>query len=86
MAARLAPDNLQRTQQCLHHFVAHAPWGDEALLAQVRSHVLPAMTKPGAVVAWMVDDTGGALPARAASKPLAPALPPCAYVPPTGTT
>jgi len=58
MAARLAPDNLQRTHQCLHHFVADAPWGEEALLAQVRSYALPAMTKHGPVVAWIVDDTG----------------------------
>ena len=58
MAARLAPDNIQRTHQCLHHFVAHAPWDDEALLAQVRSYALPAMTKHGAVLAWIVDDTG----------------------------
>jgi len=49
---------VRRTHQCLHHFVAHAPWGDEALLAQVCSYALPAMTKHGPVVAWIVDDTG----------------------------
>ena len=45
-------------RQSLHHLVAKAPWSDEALLDQVRSHVLPAMRKHGTVVAWVVDDTG----------------------------
>jgi len=40
MAARLAPDNLQRTHQSLHHLVADAPWSDEAVLGSVREHVL----------------------------------------------
>jgi SRSO17 transposase len=58
MAARLAPQNVQRTRQSLHHLVAKAPWSDEELLGQVRSSVLPAMQKQGPVVAWIVDDTG----------------------------
>jgi SRSO17 transposase len=58
MAARLAPDNVRRTHQSLHHLVADAPWSDEELLAQVRRQVLPTMQKHGAVVAWIVDDTG----------------------------
>ena len=58
MAARLAPDNVQPMRQSLHHLVAKAPWSDEVLLGQVRSHVLPAMRKHGEVVAWIVDDTG----------------------------
>ena len=29
MAARLAPDNVRRTHQSLHHLVADAPWSDE---------------------------------------------------------
>ena len=58
MAARLAPENVRRTHQSLHHLVADAPWDDEGMLAQVREQVLPAMQKNGAVVAWMVDDTG----------------------------
>lgn len=58
MAARLAPDNVRRMHQSLHHLVADAPWDDEAMLAQVRQEVLPAMRKHGAVVAWIVDDTG----------------------------
>jgi SRSO17 transposase len=58
LAARLAPDNVRRMHQSLHHLVADAPWVDEELLAQVRSAVLPAMQKQGPVVAWVVDDTG----------------------------
>jgi SRSO17 transposase len=58
MAARLAPDNVRRMHQSLHHVVADAPWSDEAILRQVRDAVLPAMQKHGPVVCWIVDDTG----------------------------
>jgi len=49
---------VQRTHQSLHHFVANAPWSDEALLERVRHFVLPVMKRNGSVVAWIVDDTG----------------------------
>ena len=58
MAARLAPYNVRRMHQSLHHLVAAAPWNDEEMLAQVRREVLPTMQKHGPVVAWIVDDTG----------------------------
>ena len=58
MAARLAPDNVRRMHQSRHHLVADAPWDDAATLSQVRQEVLPAMQKPGPVVAGIVDDTG----------------------------
>src|SRR5580658_2505670 len=58
MAARLAPDNVRRMHQSLHHLVADAPWNDDELLREVRSEVLPAMQKHGPVAAWIVDDTG----------------------------
>jgi SRSO17 transposase len=58
MAARLAPNNVARMHQSLHHVVADAPWNDEAMLRQVRGAVLPAMQKHGPVVCWIVDDTG----------------------------
>jgi SRSO17 transposase len=58
MAARLAPDNVRRMHQSLHHLVADAPWNDDEMLAEVRREVLPAMQKHGPVVAWIVDDTG----------------------------
>ena len=58
MAARLAPSNVRRTHQSLHHLVADAPWSDEAVLRRVREYALAAMTAKGPVVAWVVDDTG----------------------------
>ncbi len=58
MAARLAPDNTRQMHQSLHHLVADSPWSDEGMLAQVRSSVLPAMTKRKPIIAWIVDDTG----------------------------
>ena len=58
MAARLAPDNVRRTHQSLHHVVAEAPWSDEGVLRRVREYALGAMTEQGSVVAWVVDDTG----------------------------
>jgi SRSO17 transposase len=58
LAARLAPHDVRRVHQSLHHFVANAPWSDEALLERVRHSVLPAMKRNGPVIAWIVDDTG----------------------------
>ena len=58
MAARLAPDNVRRMHQSLHHVVADAPWSDREVLRQVRHGVLPTMQKHGPVVCWIVDDTG----------------------------
>jgi SRSO17 transposase len=58
MAARLAPGNVRRMHQSLHHIVADAPWSDAALLQEVREQVLPAMSRRDKLVAWIVDDTG----------------------------
>src|SRR5487761_974462 len=58
MAARLAPDNVRRMHQSLHHVVADAPWSDESLLGCVRDYALAAMSQAGPIVAWIVDDTG----------------------------
>lgn len=58
MAARLAPENVRRMHQSLHHVVADAPWSDEAMLQCVRGYTLAAMQKREPVVAWIVDDTG----------------------------
>ena len=57
MAARLAPDNVRRTHQSLHHLVAAAAWSDEALLEKVRQSVLGRITRQAALTAWIVDDT-----------------------------
>jgi SRSO17 transposase len=58
MAARLAPNDVRRMHQSLHHLVADAPWNDRKVLEQVRQQVLPAMQKHGPIVAWIIDDTG----------------------------
>jgi SRSO17 transposase len=58
MAARLAPGNVRRMHQSLHHIVADAAWSDDAVLKQVRGQVLPAMTRKHTLAAWIVDDTG----------------------------
>jgi SRSO17 transposase len=58
MAAQLAPANVRRMHQSLHHVVADAPWSDDAVLAQVRKYGMGAMTRSGPIVAWIVDDTG----------------------------
>jgi len=58
MAARLAPENVRRMHQSLHHVVSTAAWSDEALLRRVRDSVLPAMTRKAPVAAWIIDDTG----------------------------
>lgn len=58
IAARLAPNNVGRMHQSLHHLVADAPWSDEAVLQQVSESVLPSIQKHGKIVCWIVDDTG----------------------------
>lgn len=58
MAARIAPDQVQRMHESLHHFVAQSPWSDADMLRQVRNYVLPAMQKNGPVTALIVDETG----------------------------
>jgi SRSO17 transposase len=58
MAARVEPARVQAAHQSLHHFVAKAEWSDEGVLAVVRAEVLPAITRRGAIRAWIVDDTG----------------------------
>jgi SRSO17 transposase len=58
MAARLAPENVRRVHQSLHHFIAEAPWDDQKLLAEIRRGVIPAIQKHSPIVAWIIDDTG----------------------------
>jgi SRSO17 transposase len=58
MAARLQPDNVRQWHQSLHHFVATAPWNEQAVLAAVREYCLPLMQQPAGIQAWIVDDTG----------------------------
>src|SRR4051812_28102947 len=58
MAARVEPGRVQAAHQSLHHLVAKADWSDAAVLAVVRSRVLPAIQQHGPIQAWIVDDTG----------------------------
>src|ERR1700690_6975 len=58
MAARLYPDKVRQAHQSLHHIVADAAWSDEDMLEAVRAYVLPQMEQTGAIMAWIVDDTG----------------------------
>jgi SRSO17 transposase len=58
MAARVAPERVQAAHQSLHHFVAKADWSDDAVLAAVRTRVLPLIEQRGAIRGWMIDDTG----------------------------
>jgi SRSO17 transposase len=57
MAARLDPAHVPSLHQALHHFVAKAPWSDQALLGAMREQVLPALTRHGPITAWILDDT-----------------------------
>jgi SRSO17 transposase len=58
MAARVEPGRVQAAHQSLHHLVAKADWSDAAVLAVVRSLVLPAIQQHGPIQAWIVDDPG----------------------------
>ena len=58
MAAVMAPAQVAAKHQSLLHFVGQAPWSDAALLAQVRTQVLPIIERHGPICAWIVDDTG----------------------------
>lgn len=58
MAARIEPGRVQAAHQSMHHVVAKAAWDDAAMLRAVWKQVLPAMERHGAIVYWIVDDTG----------------------------
>ena len=45
MAAVTAPAGVSAQHQKLLHFVANAPWSDEAVLAKVRQMVLPKLER-----------------------------------------
>ena len=58
MAAKTAPARTAAQHQSLLHFFGAGPWSDEKVLAKVSELVLPAVTKRGAIEAWIIDDTG----------------------------
>jgi SRSO17 transposase len=58
MAALTAPARTAPKHQSLLHFVAQAPWSDQAVLTKVRQIALPGIVAHGPVEAWIIDDTG----------------------------
>src|SRR4051794_33453904 len=58
MAALTAPARTAAKNQSLLHFVAIAPWSDEAVLTKVRQMALPKIEALGAIEASIIDDTG----------------------------
>ena len=58
MAALTAPARTAPKPQSLLHFVANAPWADEAVLTKVRQMVLPQIEALGLIEALIIDDTG----------------------------
>jgi SRSO17 transposase len=58
MAALTAPARTAAKHQSLLHFVAIAPWSDEAVLTKVRRMALPKIEALGAIEASIIDDTG----------------------------
>lgn len=58
MAAKLDPLHVRARHQSLHHFVAKAPWSEQALLRVARDYALSGFERHAPVAAWVVDDTG----------------------------
>ena len=58
IAALTAPARTAPKHQSLLHFVANAPWSDQAVLTKIRQTVLPQIEALGAIEASIVDDTG----------------------------
>src|SRR5258707_1803739 len=59
MAAHLSPHRVRSEHQSLHHFVADAPWSDQAVLDTVRSYALERIgCRAGPPEALIIDDTG----------------------------
>ena len=58
MAARIEPRRVGARHQSMHHFVAKAPWDDQAVLSTARDYALAQLERHAPVMAWIVDDTG----------------------------
>lgn len=58
LAARVAPHDLGRAHQSLHHFVSTAAWDSAAVLMAARDYALFQLERHAPVAAWIVDDTG----------------------------
>jgi SRSO17 transposase len=49
MAARMAPRRVRALHQAMHHFVANAPWSEDAVLAAARGWTLLSLERRGPV-------------------------------------
>src|SRR4030081_2875997 len=59
MAAQLAPTRVRSEHQRLHHFVADAPWSDQAVLDAVRVRTLKQVSaRVSEPEALLIDDSG----------------------------
>lgn len=58
MAAKWDPFHVRARHQSLHHFVAKAPWSEQALLRVARDYALAGFERHAPIAAWVVDDTG----------------------------
>jgi len=58
MAAAVDPGHAQARHQSMHHFVANAPWSDDAVLQASYRWAVEPLLKHGGIGAWVVDDTG----------------------------
>jgi SRSO17 transposase len=58
MAALTDPEHTAPKHRSLLHFVANAPWSDEAVLTKVRQTALPKIEALGAIEAAIIDDAG----------------------------
>jgi SRSO17 transposase len=58
MAAKWDPLHVRARHQSLHHFVAKAPWPEQALLRVARDYALAGFERHAPIAAWVIDDTG----------------------------
>lgn len=58
MAARIDPAHVQSKHQSMHHFIADAPWSDDAVMQKIIDYALPIIETLAPIEAWIVDDTG----------------------------
>src|SRR3954462_4959341 len=58
IAAVTAPARVSAKHQSLLHFVANASWSNERVLSRIQELIVPLIERSGAIVAWIIDDTG----------------------------
>jgi SRSO17 transposase len=57
-AALTAPTRTAAQHQSLLHFVGQGDWPDEAVMERIRAYTIPRIEAHGAILAWIIDDTG----------------------------